>query len=368
LYAQEGRPNKIGLPAYPFKTERHWYDSYSSMASADSTVLLDALPGKEVEVVSVPEVSDRREVDVTKVDNFWDTSSFDFLEDHEVGDEVRFNVMDDGIGIVQLNASGTKNMLDQQMVNSLNKVFLGLRSRKDLKVVVLTGCGNIFSMGGSQEGLEDIANAKNRFSDAPFMFRGLLEFDVPVISAIQGHAFGGGLLFGLYADVVVMHEDSTYTANFMKYGFTPGMGATYVLQEKLGKQLGTEMMYTARLLSGAQLRSRGASVIVTNSVIKEAMQIAKELSVKPRRSLEVLKENLSGHILNDLLVRIAEEEEMHEKTFHTSETKKRIDEHFESLASVSTGGKRGGRNGLSQATVGVQLSDLPEAKTEINTE
>lgn len=70
--------------------------------------------------------------------------------------------------------------------------------------------------------------------------------DIPVISAIQGHASGGGMLFGLYADVVLLAEEGVYSATFTKYGFTPGMGATYILPERFGKLLANEMMLTAK--------------------------------------------------------------------------------------------------------------------------
>ena len=66
------------------------------------------------------------------------------------------------------------------------------------------------------------------------------------------------------------------------------MGATFILGEKLGKTLATEMMFTARMVSGAELKQRGAGVIITNNVMDEALRIAKELAQKPRLALETL--------------------------------------------------------------------------------
>ena len=63
----------------------------------------------------------------------------------------------------------------------------------------------------------------------------LLDCKIPTIAAMQGHALGGGLAFGCYADLIILAEECFYSANFMNHGFTPGMGATYVYQKNLAR-------------------------------------------------------------------------------------------------------------------------------------
>lgn len=306
------KPERISLPPYPFARDRYWYNSFTNTNSIK-----------------------HKTTPVNMQHNFvsiWETPEIKALSAHTPGPEIQVKVLDGGIAWVQMESRESRNMFTYEFVKSLQKTFLDLRERKDLKVVVLTGYDNVFCMGGSEDVLNDIAEKKNRFTDIPFLYRGFLEFEVPVITAMQGHAFGGGMLFGLYGDIVLMSEEATYTANFMKYGFTPGMGATYILGEKLGKPLATEMMFTAKMISGAQIRDRGASVIVTHDVQEEALRLARELSTKPRKALEVLKRNLSKHILAELLVRIEEEEEMHDQTFSGTEVETRISGHFQKPA------------------------------------
>ncbi|MCB0582681.1 MAG: polyketide synthase dehydratase domain-containing protein, partial [Phaeodactylibacter sp.] len=302
------RPQKISLPTYPFARKRYWYDSYPKAMESKE-------PGKKS--------SSGREA-------FWSTIARGLEEhQHQIGGELKVQMLEGGIALVQMNSRQSRNMFTPELILSLQKTFVALRERPELKAVVLTGYDNVFCMGGSEEQLQAIAAKQSKFTDAPFLYRGLLEFDVPVISAIQGHALGGGLLFGLYADIVILSEKSTYSANFMKYGFTPGMGATYILGEKLGKPLANEMMYTARLFSGEELKRRGASVRITENVLKEALQAARELSEKPRRALEVLKQKISEDILAELYEHIAREEEMHTLTFQGEEVQGRIRGHFD---------------------------------------
>ena len=86
-----------------------------------------------------------------------------------------------------------------------------------------------------------------------------LDCKIPVIAAMQGHAIGGGFSLGLFADFVLLSRESIYTASFMKYGFTPGFGSTYIFPKKLGTVLGSEMLLTARKYRGEELKKRGAS-------------------------------------------------------------------------------------------------------------
>lgn len=314
LLYTDGNPGKVRLPGYSFAAESYWFDSYPEQPSSHKKTVSSTTSVKP---------------------SLWDSDSLLQSVKHKVGNELNTEVTEEGIAIVKMSDRKSNNTLTPTLILSLQKTFLELRKNKALKAVVLTGFDNVFCMGGSQDALLDIADKKRRFSDVPFLYRGMLEFDVPVIAAIQGHAFGGGLLFGLYADIVVLSEESTYSANFMTYGFTPGMGATFILGEKFGKQLATEMMYTAKLISGVAIKERGGSVIVTKDVLKSALQIARELSSKPRKALQALKANLSERILNDLQHFIDKEVAMHEETFHTVGVKESISEQFRKHATQS---------------------------------
>ena len=69
---------------------------------------------------------------------------------------------------------------------------------------------------------------KLKFTDVAF-FRLLLDCEIPVVAALQGHCIGGGFAFACFADLFVLAEEACVSTNFMTYGFTPGMGATYIV-------------------------------------------------------------------------------------------------------------------------------------------
>lgn len=188
-----------------------------------------------------------------------------------------------------------------------------------------TGYDSYFASGGTQEGLLAIHDGKAKFNDLN-IYSLALDCPIPVIAAMQGHGIGGGFVMGLFADFVVLSRESVYTANFMKYGFTPGMCATCILPEKLGFSLAEEMLLSARTFRGAELEKRGIPfpVLPWAEVLGYALELAREVAEKPRVSLITLKDHLVAHIREKLPGFIEKEVAMHEKTFHQADVRERI--------------------------------------------
>jgi len=218
-----------------------------------------------------------------------------------------------------------KNTFSKQIIAGLIESFASIAENKHVKVVVLTGYDSYFSSGGRQEELLLLQQGQMKFTDID-IFRLALDCPVPVIAAMQGHGIGGGLVLGLFSDFIILGRESIYAANFMKYGFTPGMGATYILPKKLGFSLAQEMLMNAATFRGEELKTRGVpfSVVPRNEVLLRAHQLAKELAEKPRESLITLKRHLVSSIREALPDVIEQEVIMHNKTFGQKEVKGKI--------------------------------------------
>ncbi|NSL85653.1 enoyl-CoA hydratase [Chitinophaga sp. Mgbs1] len=230
-------------------------------------------------------------------------------------------------GIVQLTMQDRtfKNAFSDNLISELASAFEEVSRNTSFKVVILTGYDSYFCSGGTQDGILSIANGKARFTD--FNVYALpLECDIPVIAAMQGHSIGGGFVFGMFADFVVMSLESVYTTNFMRYGFTPGMGATYIVPKKLGISLGTELLLSAGNYRGGELLKRGVPfpVVPRNEVLKYALQTARLVTDMPRVSLVTLKQHLVADMKKELNAVVDKELVMHEKTFQQEEVKNRI--------------------------------------------
>ena len=236
-----------------------------------------------------------------------------------------------GGGVVQLTMQDRvhKNTFTDALIDGLTGAFARIRADERCKAVVLTGYDSYFSSGGTQEGLRDLYEGKFQFTDKD-LYSLPLDCPVPVIAAMQGHGIGGGFVMGLFADFVVLARESIYTANFMKYGFTPGMGSTLVLPHKLGPVLAAEMMLGASTWRGDELQRRGVPfpVLPREAVLAHALEQARQLAGMPRLSLVTLKDHLVAPLRDQLPAFIAKEVAMHELTFHRPEVRERIETLF----------------------------------------
>lgn len=234
-------------------------------------------------------------------------------------------------GIVQLTMQdrASKNTLSYELSIGLMDAFQAIQDNSSYKVVILTGYDSYFCTGGTQEGLLAIYDGKANFTDTN-IYSLALECKIPVIAAMQGHGIGGGFALGLYADFVVLSRESVYSTNFMKYGFTPGMGATYIVTKKLGLSLGEELLLNAGIYRGAELEKRGIPfpVLPREKVLTYALELAQQVAEKPRFSLITLKDHLVASLREELPGIVEKERIMHDKTFHQPEVKDRINALF----------------------------------------
>ncbi len=237
--------------------------------------------------------------------------------------------LEEGLAVVQLMDRGSRNTFSRALIQGLMETFQAINTCEEVKVVVIHGYDNYFCCGGTKEELLNLQSGTITFADLAF-YRLLLDCPMPTIAAMQGHAIGGGLAFGCYADLMVLGEECIYSTNFMKYGFTPGMGATYMLPKKFGETIGHELLYSAETYSGGVLKTKGVPIPIVRKkdVLSLAIQTAKQLADKPRHSLKLLKAHLTQEIQRKLPEIIEQELAMHRETFTHPDVKSRIEALF----------------------------------------
>nr|AFV96142.1 polyketide synthase [Cylindrospermum licheniforme UTEX B 2014]ARU81122.1 CylH [Cylindrospermum licheniforme UTEX B 2014] len=255
-------------------------------------------------------------------------ASLNFNLDSAKGNSEVVQLVELGNGVVKITMKDEENhnTFSSEIIDGLYKCFGAVAQNKSYKVVILTGYGNYFCSGGTKEELIKIYKGELQFNELDF-FRILLDCEIPVIAAMQGHGIGGGFVFGLYADLVVLSQESIYTTNFMKYGFTPGLGSTFIVPTKLGSVLGQEMMYTAQNYRGKELFKKGIPfpVVPRKEVLNHALMLGYKIAEKPRLSLVTLKEHLTSEIKKRLPEVLEKELKMHDITFHQLEVANRIE-------------------------------------------
>ncbi len=219
-------------------------------------------------------------------------------EDQRTDDEVLKLEFDGPIVRLTINDPVNRNRLLPPVLRAIPRAMDKAVANPEAKVVLLYGQPDMFCAGATREDL--LSMAKGEFSSvfADHCIRSPMRCRLPVISVMQGHAIGGGLLLGLYCDTTVLSERSMYSVNFLFYGFFPSMGATEMIPRRLGTPLATEMFLTGAQYRGAELRRRNAplNVVAHNEVPAEAERIARKMAGSPRLSLEFMKKHMGRHL------------------------------------------------------------------------
>jgi polyketide synthase PksM len=221
-------------------------------------------------------------------------------------------------GIVQLTMQdrANKNTFSYELISGLMQSFELIRINPNYKVVILTGYDSYFASGGTKDGLLSIYEGKIKFTDTN-IYSLALDCKIPVIAAMQGHAIGAGWSMGMFCDLIVMSQENIYTSNYIKYGFTPGAGATLIFPEKFGISLSQEILYTGKKYHGSELKSLGIPfpVLPRKEVLPYAIQLARTLAESPREALIGLKDLMAESIRAKVSLTYEKELKMHEKTF-----------------------------------------------------
>lgn len=242
--------------------------------------------------------------------------------------EITLEVDDTGIAVLHMHDEAGKNAFSRSFVETLLRRLEAL-SAEEIKVCVVRGLDEVFCAGGDRQVLLDLAEGRVAPYDL-MLTRALLEVPVPTIGAMAGHAVGGGLIFGLCCDVVVMGRESRYGCNFMDMGFTPGMGTTTLLQAAVGDYVAAEMMMGCQYFRGAHFEGRSQInyVLPRAEVLDRAMEVARRMSDKPRFALALLKRALSLGRRKAFEEARMTESMMHEICFARPETAQRIREDY----------------------------------------
>ncbi len=237
----------------------------------------------------------------------------------------------DGVAVLHMRDVAGRNAFSRPFVEALVEGLGGLADER-VKVAVLRGLDDVFCAGADRELLLELAEGRLSPYDL-LLTRTLLEVPVPTIAAMAGHAVGGGLVLGLACDMVVLARESRYGCNFMDLGFTPGMGATGLLQAAVGEYLAAEMLYSARYVRGSELEGRSGvnAVLPKAQVLERALSLAARIAGMERYALRMLKEALVTPRRRAFEEARAVETRMHETCFARPEVRQRIRENYPDL-------------------------------------
>ncbi len=175
-----------------------------------------------------------------------------------------------GVARLTLDRPDAKNALSQQLMRELAAAAGELAEDELVRVIVLTGAGDVFSAGGDLKGMTQQVNntREGRLADATEFAKTLLDLDrLPklVIGRINGSAFGGALGLISVCDMAIGLADSTFRLSEVTLGLIPATISPYVVA-KIGVPNARRIMLNAHKLDGVTAGRMGLLDVVVQSV------------------------------------------------------------------------------------------------------
>lgn len=183
------------------------------------------------------------------------------------------------VGVITLNRPDNRNSMTPELLDAFSAASAAARADQSIRCLVVTGTGTCFSSGADFKSTlqRDTGEAPADRSYAMYVpFLSLLDIEVPVIGALNGHTVGGGFGLALVCDLRIGAEHAKYGANFVKLGLAPGMAISYLLPRLVGMARANELLFTGRLVEGREAEALGIlnRALPADQVLPEAMALA----------------------------------------------------------------------------------------------
>ena len=206
--------------------------------------------------------------------------------------------LDRHIATLTLNVPDKRNAMSEEMTDAFPGVVDQLRQMKDARAVIVTGAGAAFCAGGDLDflhtGERDVTLLRDKMTTFYPSFTSLLDVDIPTIAAINGPAIGAGLCLALMCDLRVAAADAPLGMTFVRIGLHPGMLATALLARAVTQTWAAELLYTGRILTGAEALHMGLvnRAVTGDRVLPEAQALAEQIASNAPIALRYVKEGL----------------------------------------------------------------------------
>ncbi|MET0703057.1 MAG: enoyl-CoA hydratase-related protein [Mycobacterium sp.] len=190
----------------------------------------------------------------------------------------------DRIGTVWLDRPGRGNAFTSAMQVQLHVALQALDEDEDVRAIVVTGTGKLFSAGADMEpggssfafDEEQQRRAREVMRTRPRPWR----MRTPIIAALNGSAVGIGLTLPMQWDIRIVNADAKYGFVFTRRGLIPEQNALWLLPKLVGAGTALELLLTGRIFSGLEAQHLGLATeaVPGDRVLARANEIARDIA------------------------------------------------------------------------------------------
>jgi enoyl-CoA hydratase/carnithine racemase len=191
---------------------------------------------------------------------------------------------------VTLNRPAKKNAMTSSMYLTFAEILNDAAKNEEIRVVLWSGAGDSFSAGND---IEDFLKNPPGPGESPQaqLASALLNFDKPLVAAVQGVAIGGGTTLLTHCDFVFAGESAKFQLPFINLGLVPEFGSSWSLPARSGHIRAAELIllgqpFDAKVAAEIGLVTR---VVPDEKLLATATETAEKLAAKPPGALKACK-------------------------------------------------------------------------------
>ena len=203
------------------------------------------------------------------------------------------------IATIVLNRADKLNALNVEMLHALEAFADELDRNQDVRVVLLAGTGKAFCVGADifeWSDLTPLEMGRRWIRDGHRIFARYARLPQPVIAALNGYTFGGGLELALAADLRLAAQVAQLSFPEVKLGIIPGWGGTQRLAQLIGPSRAKQMIFSGERVAAEQAQAWGLvnEVVASEQLAERALDLAKTIAANGPVAVQMTKQLINA--------------------------------------------------------------------------
>ena len=226
--------------------------------------------------------------------------------------------------LATLDRPEVANAFDTQTALELCELFEGFRDEQRYRCAVITGAGDkAFCAGADLKERNTLSDEQWRSQHETFerMFRAVRDCPIPVIAAVNGAAYAGGLELVLHCDFAYASTTTRFALTEVSLGIIPGGGGTQTLPRVVGERRAKELILAARPFSAEEALAWGVvnRLCEPGRVVQEALEAAARIAVLAPLAVRQAKHAMRAGLHRDLASAMEIEIEAYDRLIGTED-------------------------------------------------
>ena len=198
------------------------------------------------------------------------------------------------VATLMLNRPAKLNAITPDMTDAVRRHADRVNTDSEIRAVILAGAGERAFCAGSDVGELDAYSTAWEFRGRPDYCDAIRSIRKPVIAAVNGYAYGGGLELAMSADIRLASRTAMFAAPEIKLGWIGGGGVSAFLALSAGPSNAALMLYTGDPVDATTALSWGlvSQVLEPPELLPAARELAGRIAQRPPIAAQTAKLNL----------------------------------------------------------------------------